>query len=153
MKVNKTKNRFQTGFQQQKSGLQKTSINIPKYNHIQIRSILHSSLSSIHFPQLHVNYEKGWLWAHQQGMISLLSCVPCWWPTLPNFTFPSSLSSLAVTGLGAPLSSSVLKRRYISLQNEWMNEWMKPKLIFTQQWRADLDQVSFLAWNLDDYRA
>ena len=30
--------------------------------------------------------------------------------------------SLAVTGLGAPLSSSVLKRRYISLQNEWMNE-------------------------------
>ena|SRR6218665_1823181 len=39
---------------------------------------------------------------------------------LPNFTFPSSLSSLAVTGLGAPLSSSVLKRRYVglSLQNE-----------------------------------
>jgi len=27
-------------------------------------------------------------------------------------------SSLAVTGLGAPLSSSLLKRRYISLQNE-----------------------------------
>jgi len=26
-----------------------------------------------------------------------------------------------MTGLGAPLSSSVLKRRYISLQNEWMN--------------------------------
>jgi len=37
---------------------------------------------------------------------------------LPNFTFPSSLSSLVVTELGAPLSSSVLKRRYISLQNE-----------------------------------
>ena len=35
-------------------------------------------------------------------------------------------SSLAVTGLGAALSSCVLnnsKRRYISLQNEWMNEW------------------------------
>ena len=29
-------------------------------------------------------------------------------------------SSLAVTGLGASLSSSVFKRRYISLQNEWM---------------------------------
>ena len=53
--------------------------------------------------------------------ISLLSCVPCWWPPLPNFTSPSSPSSLAVTGLGAPLSSSVLKRRYISLPNEWMN--------------------------------
>src|SRR6218665_3429200 len=37
---------------------------------------------------------------------------------LPNFTFPSSLSCLAVTGLGSPLSSSVLKRFYISLQNE-----------------------------------
>ena len=37
--------------------------------------------------------------------------------SLPNFTSPSSPSSLAVTGLGAPLSSSVLKRRYISLQN------------------------------------
>ncbi len=23
----------------------------------------------------------------------------------------------------APLSSSLLKRRYVSLQNEWMNEW------------------------------
>ena len=30
----------------------------------------------------------------------------------------SSPSSLAVTGLGAPLNNSVLKRRYISLQNE-----------------------------------
>src|SRR6218665_1871072 len=26
------------------------------------------------------------LWVHQHGMISPLSCVPCWWPTLPNFT-------------------------------------------------------------------
>jgi len=34
-----------------------------------------------------------------------------------------SPSFLSVTGLGAPLSSSLLKRRYISLQNEWMNEW------------------------------
>ena len=33
-----------------------------------------------------------------------------------------SLSSLAVTGLGALLSSSELKRRYTSLQNEWMDE-------------------------------
>jgi len=32
---------------------------------------------------------------------------------LPNFTFSSSLSSLAVTRLEAPLS--VLKRRYISI--------------------------------------
>jgi len=31
-------------------------------------------------------------------------------------------SSLAATGLGAPLSNSVLKRRYISLQNERTNE-------------------------------
>jgi|SRR6218665_3597215 len=31
---------------------------------------------------------------------------------LPNSTFPSSLSSLAVTGLGAPLNSNALKRRY-----------------------------------------
>ena len=36
----------------------------------------------------------------------------------PNFTSSSSPSSLAVTGLGAPLSSSVLKRCYISLQDE-----------------------------------
>ena len=35
----------------------------------------------------------------------------------PKLTAPNGLSSLAVTGLGAPLSS-VLKRRYISLQNE-----------------------------------
>ena len=54
---------------------------------------------------------------------------PCWAAfiaddlPLPNFTSPSSPSSLAVTGLGAPLSSSVLKRRYISLQNEWMNKY------------------------------
>ena len=31
---------------------------------------------------------------------------------------------MMLAGLGAPLSSSLLKRRYISLQNEWMNEWM-----------------------------
>src|SRR6218665_3706785 len=39
---------------------------------------------------------------------------------LQNFTSPSSPSSLAMTVLGVPLSSrpSVLKRRYISLQNE-----------------------------------
>ena len=39
-------------------------------------------------------------------------------PPLPNFTSPSSPSSLNMTGLGVPLGSSVLKRRYISLQNE-----------------------------------
>ena len=53
-----------------------------------------------------------------------LSCIACWWPALPNFTSPSSPSSLAMTGLGAPLSSSVLKRGYISLQNEWMNRYV-----------------------------
>ena len=58
------------------------------------------------------------LWVNQHGMISPLSCVPCWWPTLPNFTSLLSPSFLSVTGLGAPLSSSPLKRRYISLQNE-----------------------------------
>ena len=62
------------------------------------------------------------LWAHRHGIISLLSCVPCWWPDLPNFTSLSSPSSLAVTGLRAPLSSNVLKRRYTSRMNEWMNE-------------------------------
>jgi len=31
MKANKTENRFQTGFQQSKSGLQKTDINISSY--------------------------------------------------------------------------------------------------------------------------
>ena len=51
-------------------------------------------------------------------------CMYTYIPPLPNFTSPSSPPSLAVTGLWAPLSSSVLKRRYISLQNEWMNEWM-----------------------------
>ena len=51
-----------------------------------------------------------------------LSSVPCWWPPIPNFTSPSSPFPLAAIGLGAPpSSSSVLKRRYISLQNEWMN--------------------------------
>src|SRR6218665_1005644 len=47
---------------------------------------------------------------HQHGMISPLSCVPCRWPTLPNFTSLSSPSFLSVAGLGAPLSSSLLKR-------------------------------------------
>jgi len=63
-------------------------------------------------------------WVYQHGMISPLSCISCWWPTLPNFTSLSSPSFLSVAGLGAPLSSSLLKRRYISLQNEWMNEWI-----------------------------
>jgi len=67
------------------------------------------------------------LWVNQHGMISPLSCVPCWWPTLPNFTSLLSPSFLSVTGLGAPLSSSPLKRRYISLQNEWMNYSFKTK--------------------------
>src|SRR6218665_1372519 len=58
------------------------------------------------------------LWVHQHGMISPLSCVPCRWPTLPNFTSLSSPSFLSVAGLGAPLSSSLLKMRYISSQNE-----------------------------------
>jgi len=62
------------------------------------------------------------LWVHWHGMISPLSCGPFWWPTLPNFTSPLSPSSLSVTGLGALLSSSLLKRRYISLQNEWINK-------------------------------
>jgi len=60
-----------------------------------------------------------------------LTCIPCWWPTLPNFTSLWSLSTLVVTGLGAPLSSSLLKRLYISLQNEWMNEWMNEWTITT----------------------
>ena len=47
------------------------------------------------------------------------------WPTLPNFTSLSSPSSVSVTGLRAPLSSSLIKRRYIvSRMNEWLNEWM-----------------------------
>ena len=59
------------------------------------------------------------------GMIrrdrSPLGCGPFWLPTPPNFTSLSSPSSLSVTGLGALLSSSsLLKRRYISLQIEWM---------------------------------
>ena len=64
-------------------------------------------------------------------MISLLSWVPCWWPPLPNFTSPSSPSSLAVAGLGAPLSNSVLKRRYNYKSPEWMNEWMNEWLFIT----------------------
>ena len=61
------------------------------------------------------------LWVHQHWMISPLICVPCRWPTLPNFSSLWSLSSLSGTaGLGAPLNSSFLKRRYRSLQNEWM---------------------------------
>jgi len=71
------------------------------------------------------------LWVHQHGMNSPLSCVPCWWPTLPNFTSLWS-SFLSVAGLGAPLSSSLLKRRYISLQNEWMNEF-KPSGIMMSE--------------------
>ncbi len=52
------------------------------------------------------------LWVHPHGMISSLSCGPFWWPTLPNFT--SLLSPfLSVTGLGVPLSSSLLKRCYV----------------------------------------
>jgi len=34
MQASKIENRFQTGFQQPKSGLQKTDINIPKINQI-----------------------------------------------------------------------------------------------------------------------
>jgi len=45
------------------------------------------------------------LWVHQHGMISPFSCVPCWWPTLPNFTSLWSPFFLSVTGLGAPLST------------------------------------------------
>jgi len=63
-------------------------------------------------------------------MISPLSYVPCWWPALPNFTSPLSHISLAVSGLGARLSSSVLKRRYTSLQNEWMTGWLTDWLIY-----------------------
>src|SRR6218665_2118386 len=36
--------------------------------------------------------------------------VLCLWPALPNFTFPSSPSSLAVTELGAPLNNSQWRR-------------------------------------------
>jgi len=49
---------------------------------------------------------------------------PCWAAFLAD-DLPFQilhLPSLAVTELGAPMSSRVLKRRYISLQNEWMNE-------------------------------
>src|SRR6218665_3660855 len=51
-------------------------------------------------------------WVHQHGMISPLSCVPCC-----SILYLSEVPFLSVTGLGAPLSSSLLKRRYISLQN------------------------------------
>ena len=60
------------------------------------------------------------LWVHQHGMTSPLSCGPFWWFTLPSFTSLWSPSSLSVTGLGAPLSSSLSKRRYMS--PDWMNE-------------------------------
>src|SRR6218665_1362279 len=58
---------------------------------------------------------------HQPGMIFPLSCDPFRWPTHPNFTSLSS-PSLSVTGLGALLSSSLFKRRYISLHNDRVNE-------------------------------
>jgi len=47
-------------------------------------------------------------------------------PALPNFTFLSSLSSLAVTGLGAPLSyySEALEEALYK-SPEWTNEWLK----------------------------
>ena len=78
--------------------------------------------------------KKSWrhTWAlvsNYDKMIFPLSCDPFWWATLPNFTSLWSPSSLSVTGLGAPLSSSHLKRRYISLQNEWMNERMNEWMI------------------------
>ena len=78
------------------------------------------------------------LWVHQHGMISPLNCVPCWWPTHPNFTSLSSPSFLSVAGLGAPLSSCLLKRRYISLQTEWMNESLEPASSWheTNRWKA-----------------
>ena len=41
-------------------------------------------------------------------------------------------------GLFAPVSSSVLKRRYISLQNEWMNEWAETDIRLSVKLRAKL---------------
>jgi len=86
------------------------------------------------------------LWVHQHGMISPLSCVPCWWHNLPNFTSLWSPSFLSVTGLGAPLSSSLLKRCYISLQNEWMN-------LQFQNAQADLHNITliglYISWSAD----
>jgi len=64
--------------------------------------------------------------------------VPCWWPALPNLRSLLSPSSLTVTGLEAPLSNSTLKRRYISLRNEWMNEWMNI--------RSSADKESSVKW-------
>ena len=59
--------------------------------------------------------------------------------SLQNFTLPSSLSSLAVTWLVAPLSSSVLKRRYVSVQNELINQsiyflYLNIQLCYCCQW-------------------
>jgi len=80
-----------------------------------------------------------------------LSCVLCWWPNLLNFTSLSS-PSLAVTGLGAPLSSSVLKRRYVSLMNEWMNEWMNEQIsVFNFQTVTDTVWITDIVW-MDDHK-
>ena len=95
------------------------------------------------------------LWVHQHGMTSPLSCVPCWWPTLPNFTSLLSSSILSVTGLGAPLSSSLLKRRYISLQNEWMNKRNINRsgvVVIKQEVRECLWEVGDRLWELGELR-
>jgi len=60
---------------------------------------------------------------------------PCWAVFLADelpfqiLHLPQVLLLLAVTGLGAPLSSGVLKRHYRSLQNEWMKIFWLPLLM------------------------
>ena len=66
---------------------------------------------------------------------SLIRCRP-WWP-LCMAAAQLRNPSLAVNGLGASLSSSVLKRRYI-YRNEWINElrstrkiiWVNPFILY-----------------------
>ena len=66
---------------------------------------------------LYVGFWLRWMWYVEQP---LRTCVGLY-STLPNFTSLWRPSTLSLIGLGVPLSSSLLKRRYISLQNEWMN--------------------------------
>jgi len=60
---------------------------------------------------------------------------------------PSSPSSLVMTGLGMPLSSIVLKKCYISLQNEWMNEHVNYRCIaMTKEWSWMRLCVRLMTW-------
>ena len=60
----------------------------------------------------------------------------------PPSKFYISLKSffLSVTGLGAPLSSSLLKRRYISLQNEWMKN-VETTFIDCDMWKSRIMRI------------